>query len=88
MNSQFRNLINSDRMKSVVCIASTCAQAWETCTISKLIEDHDEENDDDDVHDGDDDDRDGFDKDGNDDDDDDDGDGNQMSSNLYILPND
>ena len=72
-------------MKSVVCIASTCAQAWETCTISQLIEDHDEE-DDDDVHDGDNDDRDGFDKDGNDDDDD--GDGNQMISNLYILPND
>ena len=72
-------------MKSVVCIASTCAQAQETCTISKLIEDHDEE-DDDDVHDGDNDDRDGFDKDGNDDDDD--GDGNQMISNLYILPND
>ena len=41
-------------MKSVVCIATTCAQAWKTCTISQLIEDHAEEEDDDVAYDDDD----------------------------------
>ena len=39
-------------MKSVVCIASTCAQTWQTCTISQLIEVHGDEDDEDDEEDG------------------------------------